>query len=179
MSNFMNYLPNYYKTSEVMTELTNAEDSELVLFKSKLENTLNQFFVDMADTSLERWEKELGIPVNNSKPIEYRRSVIKSKLRGQGTVTVNLIKNVSESYSNGEVDVIEDSTNYSFTIKFVGTKGIPPNMDDLERTIEEIKPAHLGYSFEYTYNTIEYISGFTHLTLGNYTHEQLKNEVIT
>lgn len=152
-NNLMRYLPGYYKTSKVMTNITNAEDIELKNFKSELNNTLNQFFVDLADTRLDKWEEELGIRTNKSKPWEYRRSVIKSKLRGQGTVTVHLLKNIAESYSNGEVDIIEDNPKYTFTIKFVGSKGIPPNMEDLKRTIEEIKPAHLKFEFEFTYLT--------------------------
>ncbi|QEK12571.1 DUF2313 domain-containing protein [Crassaminicella thermophila] len=178
MSNqLMKYLPGYYKTSQVIANITDVENSEIQQFKTSLDNTLNQFFVDLADTSLDRWEKELGIPVNKNKDIKYRRSVIKSKIRGQGTITINLIKNVAESYSNGEVEVTENNSNYLFTITFVGTKGIPPNMDDLKNAIEDIKPAHLGFTFEYTYNTYQYLSQFTHADLALYTHTDLR-EVI-
>lgn len=64
-----------------------------------------------------------------------------------------MIQDVASSYSNGEVDVIEDNANYRFIIKFVGVKGIPANMADLTLTIEEIKPAHLAFEFEFTYLT--------------------------
>ncbi|WP_202906843.1 YmfQ family protein [Abyssisolibacter fermentans] len=157
----MSYLPNSYKTSHVMVSIADTENNELQDFKANLEGVLNQFFIETADFTLERWEKDLGIPVNNSKDLEYRRSVIKSKLRGKGTITINLIKNVAESYSNGEVEVTEDNKNYNFIIKFVGIKGIPPNMDDLKKAIEEIKPAHLGFDFEYTYNTWDMVSDLT------------------
>lgn len=154
MSNkLMSYLPNYYATSKVITDITNTQDLELKEFSDQIVKTLNQFFIDTSDFTLERWEKELGLPINNNKLEEYRRSVIKSKIRGHGTVTIKLIKNIAESYSNGEVEIIEDNPNYSFTIKFVGTKGLPPNLDDLKETIEEIKPAHLGVEYKYTYTT--------------------------
>lgn len=172
-------MPTYYRTSKIIENLSAANAAELTTFKSSLENLLDQFFIDTADTSLERWETELGITVDNTKNINYRRSVIKSKLRGSGTATITLIKNVSASFSNGEVDVIEDNANYTFTIKFVGTLGTPPNMNDLEKAIEEIKPAHLAYTFEYVYNTNSVLSGFTHVLLSAYTHEQLRSEVIS
>lgn len=178
MSKLIGYLPNYYRTSEVMAGLTASEDSELSLFRSRLIETLNQFFVDMATTSLSRWEKEIGIPVNEFKTAEYRRSVIKSKLRGSGTVTVNFIKNVAASFSNGSVEVIEDNPNSSFTIKFVGTIGIPPNLEDLKAAIEDIKPAHLLAEFEVQYNTYARLSEFTYAQLAAYTNDQLRNEVI-
>lgn len=179
MSNkLMKHMPNYYRTSQVIKNITDSEDKELQLFEERLNSTLNQFFVDLADTSLERWEKELGIPVNNSKPAEFRRSVIKSKLRGAGAVTVELIKNVSESYSNGEVDITEDNPNSVFTVTFVGTVGIPPNLDDLKNAIEEIKPAHLGVLYEFIYNTWDDLKTFTWDYLSNNTWEEIKSEVI-
>jgi hypothetical protein len=64
-----------------------------------------------------------------------------------------MIQNVAKSFSNGDVDIVEDNTDYQFTVKFVGTMGIPPNMDDLTAAIEDIKPAHLAFIFEYTYIT--------------------------
>ncbi|MTI57494.1 MAG: DUF2313 domain-containing protein [Geosporobacter ferrireducens] len=145
------YMSPYYRTSKVITSLTGMEGQEVENFQQKLEETCSQFFVDTATYTLERWERELGIPVNNTKPIAYRRSVITSKLRGSGTVTVELIKNVSESFINGEVEVVENPESYRFTIKFVGVRGIPPNMDDLKKAIEEIKPAHLTAVYHYTY----------------------------
>ena len=171
-------MPNYYRTSQVIKRITDSEDKELILFGQRISNTLNQFFVDLADSSLERWEEELGIPVNNSKPVEFRRSVIKSKLRGTGTVTVQLIKNVSESYSNGEVDVTENNPANTFTITFVGTVGIPPNLDDLKNAIEEIKPAHLDVSYEFIYNTWNDLKPLTWDHLSVYTWEELRSEVI-
>lgn len=161
-----------------MHNLTRSEGSEIELFKTKLAQTLDQFCVNTATFTLENWERELGIPVDNTKSADYRRSVIKSKLRGAGTITINLIKNVAESFSTAEVEVIEDNANYQFIIKFVGTLGIPPNMADLQAAIEDIKPAHLGFTFEYTYNTYNTLSQFTHDHLALYTHLELREEVM-
>ncbi|MEG0775504.1 YmfQ family protein [Clostridium sp.] len=149
----LSYMPLYYRKSKIIDNINSSNALELNRFHSRLDNILNQFFIDKADFTLERWESELGLDVNNNLNVDYRRSRIKSKLRGQGTVTVSLIRNVAESFSNGEVDLIENNAAYEFTIKFVGVKGIPPNMEDLKKAIEEIKPAHLNYKFEYTYLT--------------------------
>ena len=56
-----------------------------------------------------------------------------------------MIQNVSESYSNGTVEITEHPEKYTIDIKFVGTVGIPPNMDDLTATLREIMPS--GGSF--------------------------------
>lgn len=167
-------MPNYYRASKVIDNLNSANALELDGFDKKLDGVLNQFFINTADYTLERWEKELGIDVNNSYDVEFRRSRIKSKLRGQGTVTVNLIKNVAESFSNGEVDILEDNPNYSFTVKFVGTKGIPPNLGDLQKAIEVIKPAHLVATYEFTYNVWGDIKAYTWGDLKSSTWGEIK-----
>ena len=157
----LSYMPGYYKTSQVIDNLNNADAVELNRLDEKLDSALNQYFVDSADFTLERWEKELGIEVNNNYSPEFRRTRILSKIRGQGTITINLIKTVSQSFSNGEVNITENNAQYSFTVKFIGTKGIPPNIDDLKNAIEDIKPAHLQAIFEFTYNPWSYVKTMT------------------
>jgi uncharacterized protein YmfQ (DUF2313 family) len=171
-------MPEYYKASKVIDNLNNANALELDGFDTKLNNVLDQFFIDTSDFTLERWEKEFGIQVNNSYDIEFRRTRITSKLRGQGTITVNLIKNVSESFSNGEVDVIEDNPSYSFTVKFIGVRGIPPNLDDLKTAIENIKPAHLTVLYEFTYTLWEEVKNITWGAVKTSTWGQLKTREV-
>ena len=89
-----------------------------------------------------------------------------------------MIKNVSESFSNGEVNIIENNLNYSFIVKFVGMLGIPPNMDDLQAAIEEIKPAHLTFTFEYTYTAWEDVKKLTWGQVATGTWEDLKTRKV-
>ena len=85
-----------------------------------------------------------------------------------------MIEDVSRSYSNGEVEVIEDNKNSRFVVRFVGTLGIPGNMADLKLTIEEIKPAHLAVEYEYIYNTWEAGSVATWGRAESYTWEEIR-----
>lgn len=152
-STLLEYQPNYYVTSKIMDNLNNANAIELNRIDTLLDNVSNQFWVDTADYTLERWEKELGLEVANNYDTACRRTRILSRLRGRGTITISLIENVAESFNNGTVEVIEDNSNYTFTIKFVDNKGVPPNLDDLKSVIEELKPAHLAVLYEFTYLT--------------------------
>ncbi|UVI32096.1 YmfQ family protein [Paenibacillus spongiae] len=126
--------------------------------ETSIDGVLDQMFVDTATYGLAKWEKFLGIQIDELKPIEQRKSVIISKIRGIGTVTKVLIKSVAESYSNGEVDVLEDSANYTVTIAFVSTRGIPPNITDIQNAIRDIIPAHLAINYEFTYITWDEIN---------------------
>ncbi|MBC2579685.1 YmfQ family protein [Clostridium sp. DJ247] len=148
----MKYLPPYYNNSRIMQDTQNSIALEIGKVRYIKQDLLNQFFVDTATWGLSTiWEKPLGIQTDLNKSYEDRREIIKAKLRGSGTVTKAMIKNVAEAFSGGEVNIIENFADYSFIVQFIGIKGIPKNMAGLIDMIETIKPAHLGYSFKYTY----------------------------
>lgn len=153
------YLPGYYENSRVMKSDMAAKGAELDELYRALNETLDQFFVRTATWGLDRWEAELGIPTEPNKPLEQRRALVESKLRGAGQFSGRLVKNVAEAYDGGTVDVTFQPAEWSFTIKFVDTIGIPPNLDDLKAVIEEIKPAHLAVEYEFSYLLIKELHG--------------------
>ncbi len=138
------YLPDYYRTSQVFISLMGSEAMELDLLSVSIADMLKQFYVETAtETGLTLWEGFLNLTSEAGHPLEERRSRIISKLRGLGTVNLALMQNVAESFVYGTVAVTEYPETYSFVIKFVDTKGIPPNLADIQAAIAEIKPAHL------------------------------------
>ncbi|MBG9548507.1 YmfQ family protein [Cytobacillus firmus] len=145
------YLPKYYEDVPEVRAIIDTESAAFEQLHVDINDVLAQFFVDTATWGLANWEHFLAIPVDESKPVNQRRELIKSKLRGIGTVTVALIKNVAESYSNGEVDVIEVPVDYTIRIKFVGKLGVPENLVDIQTAIRNILPAHLAVNFEFTF----------------------------
>lgn len=152
------YVPPFiYENNEIMQAIYKSQGEELGSLLYSLEDLTNQFFIDTATWGLTYWEEEYGISINLNYSYEERREVIKAKKRGQGTCTKALIKNVAEAFSGGEVNVIENTAPYMFTIQFIGVKGIPKNMANLINAIDDIKPAHLGYTFKYTYTSWDYL----------------------
>ena len=176
--NLITLLPDYYRNNKTMEELQSILSADINNLASSLNKTIDQCFINTATSLLSRYEKIYGIQVDVNKSNEFRRERIRAKIRGTGTVTKQMIKEVAKSYSNGEVEVIEDNANYRFVIKFVGTLGIPANMADLTLTIEEIKPAHLSFFFEYTYRTYNDINKYNHNQLGNHTHHTIREGAI-
>jgi uncharacterized protein YmfQ (DUF2313 family) len=147
----LDLLPDNYKKSEYVVDLQKAFGEVVGNLINDRDDFFSQLFIADATWGLTAWEKALGITTDQSKSYAFRRERIQAKLRGSGTTTMAMIKQVAAAYSYGDVEVIEDTSNYKFTVKFVGTLGIPENMSDLTLTIEEIKPAHLRCEFEYTY----------------------------
>lgn len=169
------YLPPYLTTTKIFTNLFSAEQPEIDGVNSNRQDIVNQCFVSTATWGLDYWESSLGIVTDHGKDITYRRTVVNAKLRGSGTVTVNLIKSVANSFSNGQVDVIEHNEVYSFEVKFVGTIGVPPNMTDLQDAIEQIKPAHLAVTYTYLYTQWSKADTTTWSTVKTGTWDDLLN----
>ncbi|ANF98703.1 phage portal protein [Paenibacillus bovis] len=158
------YLPAYYETSRIMHADMETKGIEMDALYHALEETFQQFFVCTATWGIGYWENELGIVSDATKPLEQRRAVVESKLRGGGKFSGALVKNVAEAYDGGTVKVTFQPERWNFTIQFVDTHGIPPNLDDLKAAIEEIKPAHLSIEYKFSYLLIREIHEIKTLT---------------
>lgn len=151
-----------YRGSAETADTQNAFDQETERAKAARDDLLLQLNIETATWGLDLWETAYGLEHDAEKSYDFRRSRIESKKRSQGVTTKEMIQNVAQSFSNGVVEVIEHPALYSFDVKFVGTLGIPPNMDDLTAAIEEIKPAHLAYVYVYVYIIWDSVERYNH-----------------
>lgn len=175
----LDLLPEFYANCPQTADLQNALGVELDAVQSARDDCMLQLDVNTATWGLDLWEEAYGIKKDAEKSYEFRRSRIISKMRGTGTVTALMIENVAESFSNGEVAVDEHPEQYRFDVRFVGKRGIPPNLDDLKEAIEEIKPAHLAVSYIILYRTHGELKAYTHAQLSAFTHKQIKEGELT
>ncbi|WP_251447048.1 putative phage tail protein [Vermiculatibacterium agrestimuris] len=143
-----------------------------------VESARKQLNVETATWGLSIWEEALGISVEAEKAMDFRRSRIRAKLRGQGTTTVEALCNVAASFSNGEVAVTEHPAEYRVEIKFVGALGLPPNLDDLKAAIAEILPAHLAVGYVSTLKIWNDVKDMTWAEAAGQTWEQLRGGTV-
>lgn len=160
MSDLIKYLPTYYQNSKIFLEIFKGINLECDNLFGDITDTQNQFFVVLTDRELWRYEKDLGIATDSNLSLEARRGKILSRLRGTGTVTKAMIRNVASSFVYGEIDIIEQPNNYTFIVKFISKKGVPPNIEDIKKAIEEIKPAHLAVEYVFTYRMWQEVKTF-------------------
>lgn len=151
------YVPPFVIEIPEMKASYDVQGTELGGFLYYSDDVKKQLHIDTATWGLVYWEERYGIETNLDLSYEQRREMVKAKKRGQGTTTMQMIKNVAEVFSGGEVNVIENTGPYIFTIQFVGVKGIPRNMQAFINMLEDIKPAHLGYEFKYTYTVWNFL----------------------
>nr|BDD46356.1 hypothetical protein 2 [Pelagibacterales bacterium] len=174
----LSYLPPYYETSRVMKSVIQFEGIEFDELRKALDETLDQFFVRSSTWYIETWEEELGLIPAEDQPLDERKDRVVSKIRGTGSATIRLVKEVAESYDKGSVDVIEDYSVFTITVEFVDTLGVPPNIDDLKKAVRNVVPAHLEVNYEFRYtlvgDLVEWSSTVGDLINQNVTVEELK-----
>lgn len=170
------YLPNDYTKSRSTLELLEALEKMWGKAQEDTEDFEKQLFLSTATWGLDFWEQMYGIENDESKGYEVRRSVVRAKIRGAGTTTVAMIKNTSEAYVNGGVNVIEQNAQHKFVVMMASIIGIPPNIEDLRNTIKEIKPVHLDFEIVFKYNIMKDLQRYTHgqLKASGYTHRELR-----
>ncbi|UVX34151.1 MAG: protein of unknown function DUF2313 [Bacteriophage sp.] len=202
MAKIIEHLPRYYIPSTIVKDLSQLYDIENDLLLQLIQDNLNQYNVNTATTALSRYEEEYGLTIKPSSDLDNRRGIIISKMKGYGTTTVAKIKNVIKSWSGYDVDIIESSTHESlenssheelsksthenlggndFIVKIFFKKpfGIPTNIDDIKKVLDEIKPAHLEFRYIYNWNTYGALKTKTNGQLKSYTYYQIKKgEVI-
>ncbi|WP_270166090.1 putative phage tail protein [Paenibacillus sp. SYP-B4298] len=157
----MAYLPFYYEGVMEMEALQKQLGLSLYVQQRSAQEMMNQRFIASATWGLERWERELGMQSDPSMPYEWRREMVLAKVRGSGTATKAMLIRAAAAFSGGEVEIAEFPEEYRFDIQFVGVMGVPLNMAGLIQFMDEVKPAHLAYSFKYTYtwwNTLTQLS---------------------
>ena len=141
----------YYRKSKVMNDLIYSIENEFERLKQEIILTENQFFVILSARDIKYHEEDVGLVPDTSADIETRRGRVLSKLRGTGTVTKTMMKNVAASFVNGDIEIIEYPSEYCFAVKFTSKTGVPYNIADIQAMIEEIKPAHLAVEYIFTY----------------------------
>ena len=139
--NLINKLPSFYD-NDITKPIQDSFSVEADNINNKVDETLKQFFVDSATYGLDYWEKMLGISKNNN-DIQTRRENIKAKMRSRGTTSIEVIKNICEAYSNGEVEntlnqFYVDSATYGLDY-WEKMLGISKNNNDIQTRRENIK----------------------------------------
>lgn len=169
------YVPSIILKMKDVRESYRLQGEGIGLLWYYIEDLFSQCFVETATWGLIKWEEVYGVSTNLELSYEERREILGNKIRSSGTSTVQIIKNAAEAFSGGEAEIIEEAENYRFIIRFVGIKGIPRNMQALITMLEDIKPAHLAYDFEYSYTAWEDLVPYTWEEIGTYTWSGIRS----
>lgn len=160
LQSMLDSVPYYYRENREAYAILSAEAYFISGLMNDARQATYEFAPSTATDMLSKWEDFVGLVVDPSKPIDQRRSAVLARFRGTGAVTIPMIKAVAESFENGSVEVTEDNPNYTITIAFADSRGVPPNIPDLHYALREIVPAHIEIMYEFTYTTYDEIKSF-------------------
>lgn len=180
MDDIRKLLPDIYKRSRLMQAICTSENGELHCLHDVCEAAFKEMLIDTATETLSAYEKSLCITPDVTATPEQRRSNIKAKMRGYGTLTTEQLKEIIASYAKGDVEIIEHFSDYKISIKFINRIGRPDNLADVKKVVSDVIPAHIMAEYVFIYNTWQTVGGS--LTWGEAkekTWDDLLNEVIT
>ena len=149
------YVPErYWGNDEVQKLIYEKLTNRLNWLEEIFEEIVNNAYIeDMNEEALSKLEKEFKIKPSNGMTLEDRKAFLLSILRGIGVTNVEKLKNIAKSYDCGDIDVIQNYSDYYVLIKFMSRVGVPKRIDDLKMAIEKAIPCHLGVSYAFKYTT--------------------------
>ena len=131
------------------------------------------FIAFFNEQQVANYERFMELDYKNGWSLQDRKDRIIYTLLSKNIFTPQVLKEQAKIFTNGEIEVIEDYENYSFTIKFTSVVGIPQNLDNFKNFIYINKPAHLNFKIEFRYNTHNQVAYLLHNGLKLKTHKQI------
>lgn len=148
----LDYLPWYERESIVFNEILSAYDKELRRVEQDLDVVERNLFIDTTIEYLKLYERDLGIKEIPELGYSERRQQVSAVSRSIfKQTTLDVIKDITETYANDDVEVMESKEIGVYEIHFTG-KGIPNNLEGLKETLNMMIPAHLGINYIFTFS---------------------------
>lgn len=140
-------LPRRVRTMAQMADLLAAEQMELTKTQHTVAALENQLSVSFSTFLLPRHERIFGLPINTTESLELRRARVLAKLNTHGTTTVEAVREMVRIVTGCAGDVEEHFATYAFSVIVrLLADGASPDIGELFRQIDEIKPAHLVFN---------------------------------
>lgn len=144
-------LPCYYRKSQVVKDLYDVIVSAFERLKLDISEVDRDMFI-ATTKDFTRHEADVGLE-SVSADAETKRVRVISRLQGSKLLTLSELERIVTDYDKTGCTITESYEDYIVTIIFSGRKGKPYNFDQIQETIEELKPAHLKIDYVFLNNT--------------------------
>lgn len=95
------------------------------------------------------YEGLLGLPTDPATSLADRRAAIQAAWNGGQPATLEAIQSACDAWEAGGIACSYEPG--TLTLDFIGTTGIPANLDTLKKTIEAMVPAHIIVEYAFSY----------------------------
>jgi len=177
--NLIDYLPQVLKEIRELKLIFQTEQTEVESSWGAIDNGFNdQFISDATENGVSRWEKILGIVPQATRTVDERKFLILTRLSEQLPFTLTTLKNQLDSLCGEDgYSVVVSNDTYTITIRVALTA--KNNFNDVNVLLQRFIPANMVVDLSLLYNQHLILMTFTHAQLSPYTHDQLRNEVVS
>lgn len=164
---------------DAFKKIAEIEDSLFEQLKQEIESIVNDQFISTAtEKGIARRERMLKISPFADDPLETRRFRVRGVWNDKLPYTYRVLSERLDSLCGPDGYVMElNAGEYSLNIKIELTK--KRMFDEVVRITWQMVPANIVITVELRYNQHLTLANFTHEQLSQYTHYQLRNEVIS
>lgn len=171
-------IPARYYNSPELAALWDAIDPALEALQDAAYDLMDQLNAGTATWGLTLWERDYGLTPDVSETYAERRSRVRSHMRGAGTTTVEMLQGLTAAYSGGETAVDDLEKLFTLVVTFIGTVGVPSNMDDLKAAVSAARPAHMTVEYIIRYNLWREVAQVTWGSLAGRTWHDVKEAAL-
>lgn len=170
------YIPDFLLKINEFMGICVAEEKQLSDVNEIISDTELQFALSTATWGLIYWEREYGVKTDENLTYEQRRDIVRAKIRGNGTCTIELIKSIINAYFIS-AKINENYDEGVFSCLFEGKFDDEVKRKSLDASISAVRPAHLNFDLRYQENVdgIGYVGSYVDM-ITHYTFEQAAEE---
>lgn len=179
MFNYIDYLPDYLRDFDEFQKLGIAKDPESNLGWESVKLTIDNMFVESAtNIGIKRWESILKISPKGTDSLEDRKFRVLARLNERVPYTETVIREKLAFLCGADgYSLVVDNKSFTMTVRVALARKSQYN--DIEVFLRRAIPANISLDISLLYNQHNNLSQFTHGTLSKYTHNQMKDEVIS
>lgn len=159
LQNLIKNLNTIQRNDPYSIELLTAISQEINALSAEIDDFNVQYYFDTMTWYIEVMAQQMQFSFADSLTLQEKREALEARYKSDSKADLYTIKAVAQSWATGEVDV--QFTNGKIIIEFIGQVGIPTNIDDFVKIINDLIPCHLEWEYKVKYNTWEFISQFT------------------
>ena len=169
------FINKIFRNDDITKHIARISQTEIENVEVKITDIQSNILLDTSTWNIKIKKKELDIEYVEDKTIDERKAIISAKWRGAGKLTLELIQDTVKAYTTNVVNVRFNGT---IIIDFSDKIGKPNDIDSLFKSIEDIKPAHLGVDYVFRYRTWGELKPFTWKTVSKYSWKDVKETEI-
>ena len=138
-------LPEYLTRLSPVGETLAAVETEEEALRTEVAARNAQLTVSTAESGLDLWEADYGLPVRAGGDTQDRRAAVLAAMAGGRTLTPALLRELCVRLGGGDRgEVEEDFPRWVVTALPVCRGRLPEDTGALARAVERLKPAHLS-----------------------------------